>query len=172
MESDYDLRYTDGTRAKGSFDTSGTSISAEYGWRLGIANTRYYIEPQIEFMYGHLNSFGYRTSNGVTVKQDALKTAVGRLGMAAGWISPEKTGSSYLKISVLNDWEGKSDSRASKNGTSRRYHEDMGETWAEYALGGTYNLSKNLSAYGEMETTSGNPVRTTYQVSAGLRYSF
>lgn len=171
-ESDYDLRYTNGTRAKGSLDTSGTSISAEYGWRLGIEGTNYYIEPQVEFMYGHMNSFGYKTSNGVKVSQDAIKTAVGRIGMAAGWVDPNKAGSAYLKVSVLNDWEGDSYSKATKDTVSRKYHEDMGGTWVEYAIGGTYNLSKNLSIYGEAETTSGNPVRTTYQVSAGMRYSF
>ena len=172
-ESDYDLRYTDGAgEAKGSLDTSGTSISAEYGWRLGIEGTNYYVEPQVEFMYGHMNSFGYRTSNGVKVKQDAIKSAVGRVGIAAGWVDPNKAGSAYLKVSVLNDWEGDSYSKASKGGVSRKYHEDMGGTWVEYAIGGTYNLSKNLAVYGEAETTSGNPVRTTYQFSAGMRYSF
>ena len=172
VASDYDLHYLGGQKAKGSFDTSGTSLSAEYGWRLGITNTNYYIEPQVELMYGHLNRFNYKTSNGVKIEQDAMKTFVGRLGVAAGWVSPDKAGSAYAKISVLNDWEGDADSKAKKDNTSRRYHEDMGGTWVEYALGGTYNLTKHLSAYGELETTSGSPTRTTYQVSAGLRWSF
>ena len=172
VASDYDLHYLGGQKAKGSFDTSGTSLSAEYGWRLGITNTNYYIEPQVELMYGHLNRFNYKTSNGVKIEQDAMKTLVGRLGVAAGWVSPDKAGSAYAKISVLNDWEGDADSKAKKDNTARRYHEDMGGTWVEYALGGTYNLTKHLSAYGELETTSGSPTRTTYQVSAGLRWSF
>ncbi len=172
VASDYDLHYLGGQKAKGSFDTSGTSLSAEYGWRLGITNTNYYIEPQVELMYGHLNRFNYKTSNGVKIEQDAMKTLVGRFGVAAGWVSPDKAGSAYAKISVLNDWEGDADSKAKKDNTSRRYHEDMGGTWVEYALGGTYNLTKHLSAYGELETTSGSPTRTTYQVSAGLRWSF
>ena len=172
VASDYDLHYLGGQKAKGSFDTSGTSLSAEYGWRLGITNTNYYIEPQVELMYGHLNRFNYKTSNGVKIEQDAMKTLVGRFGLAAGWVSPDKAGSAYAKISVLNDWEGDADSKAKKDNTSRRYHEDMGGTWVEYALGGTYNLTKHLSAYGELETTSGSPTRTTYQVSAGLRWSF
>lgn len=171
-ESDYDLRYLNGERAKGSYNTSGTSISAEYGWRLGIANTNYYVEPQVEFMYGHLNSVGYKTSNGVKISQDAIKTAVGRLGVAAGWVSPDKTGSVYVKASVLNDWEGDAKIKARKGDARRSYTEDMGGTWGEFALGGTWNITKNLSAYGEMETTAGNPVRTTYQFSAGMRYSF
>ena len=171
LESEYDLAYTSGDRAKGSMDTSGTSLSVEYGWRLGIADTDFYIEPQAEFMYGHLNSVGYTTSNGVRISQDAIKTAVGRLGIAAGWVSPDKTGSAYIKASVLNDWDGDAKISATK-GRTVTLHEDMGGTWAEFALGGTWNINKNFAAYGEVETTAGNPVRTTYQVSGGIRYSF
>ena len=171
LESEYDLAYTSGDRAKGSMDTSGTSLSVEYGWRLGIADTDFYIEPQAEFMYGHLNSVGYTTSNGVRISQDAIKTAVGRLGIAAGWVSPDKTGSAYIKASVLNDWDGDAKISATK-GRTVTLHEDMGGTWGEFALGGTWNINKNLAAYGEVETTAGNPVRTTYQVSGGIRYSF
>ena len=172
LQSDYDLRSDNGLKTKGSYHTEGTSISAEYGWRIGINNTNYYLEPQAEFTYGHLDSVTYKTNRGVKINQDAIKTAVGRVGLAAGWVSPDKTSSAYIKASVLNDWEGDARTKASKDGISRKYHEDMGGTWGEFAIGGTYNLNKNLSFYGEAETTSGNPVRTTYQISAGMRYSF
>ena len=171
-QSDYDLYYTRGEKVDGSMHTSGTSLSVEYGRRFNIANTNYYLEPQAELMYGHLDSTDYTTSNGVRISQDAIKSLVGRLGIAAGWVSPEKTGSAYIKASVLNDWEAESDIRASKDGISRKYSEDMGGTWGEFALGGTWNINKNFAAYGEVETTAGNPVRTTYQVSGGIRYSF
>lgn len=172
FESDFDLYNLSGNKASGSYDTWGTSASVEYGWRLGIANTGYYVEPQAEFMFGHLNGVGYKTSNGVHVKQDGIDSAVGRAGLAAGWVSPDKTGSAYIKASVLHDWEGDADTRTSKDGVSRKYTEEMGGTWGEFALGGTFNITKNLAAYGEVETTVGNPVRTTYQLSGGIRYSF
>ena len=171
FQSDYDISYLSGATGSGSMDTWGTSASVEYGWRLGIANTNYYIEPQAELMIGHLNgvSFDNRTSAGnIRVKQEGIDTAVGRVGIAAGWISPEKTGSAYLKASVLHDWEGDAKIRAGRTS----YTEEMGGTWGEFALGGTWNINKNFAAYGEVETTAGNPVRTTYQVSGGIRYSF
>ncbi|EEO27881.2 autotransporter outer membrane beta-barrel domain-containing protein [Oxalobacter paraformigenes] len=172
LETDFDLHNTSGTGVSGSYDTWGTSASVEYGWRVGIAGTPYYLEPQAEFMIGHLNGVNYRTGAGTDVKQEGIDTAVGRLGLAAGWVSPEKTGSAYIKASVLHDWEGDARTRVSKNGVSRSYTEEMGGTWGEFALGGTWNINKSLAAYGEVETTAGSPVRTTYQVSGGIRYSF
>ena len=175
LETDYDIGYLGGATGSGSMDTWGTSASVEYGWRFGVGSDGYYIEPQAELMTGHLNSVSYtnRTSLGdVRVKQDGIKTTVGRLGLAGGWVSPDKTGSLYVKASVLHDWEGDAKTSTSKDGISRSYTEEMGGTWGEFSLGGIWNINKRVAAYGEVETTAGNPVRTTYQVSAGLRYSF
>ena len=172
LDTDFDLHTQSGTGVNGRYHTWGTSASVEYGWRLGIADTDYYIEPQAELMIGHLNGVSHTTNVGTNIKQEGIDTAVGRVGIAAGWISPEKTGSAYLKASVLHDWEGDAKTRVSNKKAMRSYTEDMGGTWGEFALGGTWNINKSLAAYGEVETTAGNPVRTTYQVSGGIRYSF
>lgn len=172
LDTDFDLHTQSGTGVNGRYHTWGTSASVEYGWRLGIADTDYYIEPQAELMIGHLNGVSHTTNVGTNIKQEGIDTAVGRVGIAAGWISPEKTGSAYLKASVLHDWEGDAKTRVSNKKAMRSYTEDMGGTWGEFALGGTWNINKNLAAYGEVETTAGNPVRTTYQISGGIRYSF
>ena len=172
LDTDFDLHTQSGTGVNGRYHTWGTSASVEYGWRLGIADTDYYIEPQAELMIGHLNGVSHTTNVGTNIKQEGIDTAVGRVGIAAGWISPEKTGSAYLKASVLHDWEGDAKTRVSNKKAMRSYTEDMGGTWGEFALGGTWNINKSLAAYGEVETTAGNPVRTTYQISGGIRYSF
>lgn len=175
LQSEYDIYYQNGASGSGSMDTWGTSASVEYGWRLGLGDSGYYVEPQAELMLGHLSGTSYTNHTNLgnaRVKQDGIDTVVGRLGVAAGWVSPDKTGSAYVRASVLHDWEGEAKTRVSMNGRSMSETEDMGGTWGEFALGGTFNINKSLAAYGEIETTAGNPVRTTYQVSGGIRYSF
>ena len=175
LQSEYDIYYQNGASGSGSMDTWGTSVSVEYGWRLGLGDSGYYVEPQAELMLGHLSGTSYTNHTNLgnaRVKQDGIDTVVGRLGVAAGWVSPDKTGSAYVRASVLHDWEGEAKTRVSMNGRSMSETEDMGGTWGEFALGGTFNINKSLAAYGEIETTAGNPVRTTYQVSGGIRYSF
>ena len=175
LQSEYDIYYQNGASGSGSMDIWGTSASVEYGWRLGLGDSGYYVEPQAELMLGHLSGTSYTNHTNLgnaRVKQDGIDTVVGRLGVAAGWVSPDKTGSAYVRASVLHDWEGEAKTRVSMNGRSMSETEDMGGTWGEFALGGTFNINKSLAAYGEIETTAGNPVRTTYQVSGGIRYSF
>lgn len=171
MKSKYGFN-ANGNYSKGHYDMSGNSASIEYGWRLGIYQTNFYVEPQAEFLYGYLDGTDYVTNRGVRVEQSDIKSVVGRLGVATGWVAPDKRGNVYIRASVLNDWQGDSKIRVSNGVASRQYREDMGGTWGEFALGGTLNVNKSLSIYGEMETTTGSPVRTTYEFDAGLRLNF
>ncbi|MBP5352350.1 MAG: autotransporter outer membrane beta-barrel domain-containing protein [Alphaproteobacteria bacterium] len=171
LKSDYGFN-ANGNHSHGRYSTSGNSASVEYGWRLGVGRTNFYVEPQTEFLYGYVDGADYVTDSGVKVKQSDVKSAVGRLGIATGWVSADKKGSVYVRASVLNDWKGDSKIVVSKGLTSRQYREDLGGTWGEFALGGTWNIHQNLSVYGEAETTTGGHVRTTYEFNAGLRLNF
>jgi outer membrane autotransporter protein len=171
IKSDFDFT-ANNNYSEGKYSTSGFSSSIEYGWRLGIAETNFYVEPQTEFLYGRLDGKSYTTSRGVKVKQSDIKSVVGRLGVAVGWLPPHKKGNIYVKASVLNDWQGKSKITVSNDVSSRQYREDMGGTWGRFALGGTGNITDNISAYGEAETTVGKHVRKTYEYNVGLRLNF
>ena len=170
QEQDYTVK---GSNAqKGSYDRAGTSVSVEYGWRLGLGEAGYYVEPQAEFMYGHLNSTGFKTDRGIKVDSDSIESAIGRLGVQAGWADPDGKGSLYAKASVMHEWEAENTFKTSKGNQSRKYTEDMDGTWGEFAVGGTANLNKNVSIYGEAQADVGNPVHTDFQFSAGVRFNF
>jgi len=108
----------------------------------------------------------------VKVNQDGIDSVIGRAGVAVGYSFPENKGNAYAMASVLHDWKGEVKSTFVKDGQKRTYSDDLGGTWAEFAVGGTYNPTKNLSAYGQFKTSTGSPVRNPWQVSVGLRYSF
>ena len=172
METDGKLRSTAG--AKNAFDyyNWGTSVSVEYGWRFNCPSTNFWVEPQAELMYGRLDSVDFRTSQGARVSQDAVESLIGRLGASVGYTFDQNRGSAYFKASVLHDWKGETDSDVTANGATRSFHDDLGGTWGEFALGGTYNVTDSFSAYGDVMTTTGSPVRNPWQISVGVRYTF
>ncbi len=172
METDGKLRSTAG--AKNAFDyyNWGTSVSVEYGWRFNCPSTNFWVEPQAELMYGRLDSVDFRTSQGARVSQDAVESLIGRLGASVGYTFDQNRGSAYFKASVLHDWKGETDSDVTANGATRSFHDDLGGTWGEFALGGTYNVTDSFSAYGDVMTTTGSPVRNPWQISVGVRYNF
>lgn len=171
IKSDFDLFNALG-KSSGSYRTWGTSASIEAGWRLQCPANGFYAEPQAEFMLGHVESVNYKTNRGVRIHQDGINSAIGRVGVAFGYTFPENKGNAYAKASVLHDWKGDVKASYSKDGVSRRMHDDLGGTWGEFAVGATYNPIKNLSAYGQFKTTTGSPIRTPWQASIGVRYSF
>lgn len=171
VKSDFSLYNTMG-RNSGSFHNWGTSASVEAGWRLQCPDTGFYVEPQAELQFGRLDSVDYKTNKGVKVEQDSIDSFVGRAGVAVGYTFPENKGNAYAKASVLHDWKGDVKSTFSSNGAKRTYKDDLGGTWGEFAVGGTFNPTKNISAYGQVKTSAGSPVRNPWQVSIGVRYSF
>lgn len=171
LETDFDL-YSMNGKSSGSYNNWGTSASIEAGWRFNCPSTGFYAEPQVELQLGRVDSVNYRTSKGIKVEQDGINSIIGRAGVAVGYSFPENKGNVYAKASVLHDWKGEVKSTFLKEGTTRTYKDDLGGTWGEFALGGTYNPTKNLSAYGQVKTSAGSPVRNPWQVSVGLRYSF
>lgn len=171
VKSDFSLYNTMG-RNSGSFHSWGTSASVEAGWRLQCPDTGFYVEPQAELQFGRLDSVDYKTNKGVKVEQDGIDSFVGRAGVAVGYTFPENKGNAYAKASVLHDWKGEVKSTFSSNGAKRTYRDDLGGTWGEFAVGGTFNPTKNISAYGQVKTSAGSPVRNPWQVSIGVRYSF
>ena len=116
----------------------------------------------------------HTTNVGTNIKQEGIRHRRGKSGNRGRMdIAGQRQEAPTSKPAVLHDWEGDAKTRVSnKKVACAAYTEDMGGTWGEFALGGTWNINKSLAAYGEVETTAGNPVRTTYQVSGGIRYSF
>ena len=172
VNTDFSIRNASGTLHEGSYGIWGTSFSVEYGRRFTCPNTGFYVEPQVEFNYGRLESADYGTSSGSRVHQNSVTNTVGRVGAAVGYVFPEKAGSVYLKASWLHDWDGKTEGTRGSETASRSFSEDLGGTWGEFAMGGTYNVTNFLSAYGEVQTTTGSPIKNPWQASVGVRWSF
>lgn len=160
-----------GDFTKTSYHNNAFSLSAEAGWRIFPINNIVYVEPQAELMFGRVNGASFRTSSDVNVHQDAISSVIGRAGVAFGAKCPSGRGGAFIKASVLHDWKG--DAKYSFNkGTTRHEKLSLGDTWAEFKVGGNVNFGKNLQAFGEVETDAGGKVRTEYRVQLGVRYSF
>lgn len=167
MDTDFKLKYATGTESNGDFKTWGTSLAVEYGWRLPYKSTAFWLEPQAEVTYGHLEDVDYTTSAGVNAHQKGMDSLVGRLGLSVGYTKDANT--VYAKASVAHEFEGES-SATMRSGQSLTLEQDIGGTWGEVAVGGTVRLNKSIAAYGEFQTTFGSPVETPYQWNVGVRF--
>ena len=172
MKNDFDISLASG-KSSASYHTNAVSVSAEAGWRLYPMQNSFYVEPQVELMYGHVFGVDYATSTGVNVEQDSADTLIGRAGVVLGLKCPDNRGNAYLRASVLHDWKGDADFTFSKTaGTARTISEELGGTWFEYGIGANFNATKQVHLYADVEAANGGEVDTDYRVNFGVRYSY
>ena len=75
-DNDFAVYNTYGERITGETESTGISFSAEYGKKIALNKNGFYIEPQAQLTYGHLDGDTYTTSNGVSVHQDGIESLV------------------------------------------------------------------------------------------------
>ena len=174
LANDFKLVDLSGNSAKADYDTWAYGISAEYGYRQNL-NAGWFVEPQAELSLGRIGSVDYTTSNGVTIKQDSVNSAVVRLGFLGGkeFTIGGRTSNAYVKASALHDFGG--------NGGATGYYEnsslalqtgDLTGTWYEIGLGANLGIAKNSNLYFDALKTFNGNLRTDWQFNAGLRFTF
>ena len=174
LANDFKLVDKNGREANADYDTWAYGISAEYGYRQNLQGG-WFVEPQAELSLGRIGSADYTTSNGVSVKQDAVNSAVTRLGVLSGkeFTMNGRQGNAYVKASLLHDFGGNGGGAAYYNDRSTVVESaDMNGTWWEIGLGANLGIAKNSNLYFDALKTFGGDLRTDWQFNAGLRFTF
>ena len=174
LTNDFKLVDLSGNAAKADYDTWAYGISAEYGYRQDL-NAGWFVEPQAELSLGHISRVDYTTSNGVSIRQDGVNSAIVRVGFLGGkeFSIGGRLSNAYVKASLLHDFGG--------NGGSTGYYGikslamqtgDLTGSWYEIGLGANLGIAKNSNLYFDALKTLNSTVRTDWQFNAGLRFTF
>lgn len=162
-----------------SYRAKEQSLSVEYGRTIPRGHKGWFVEPQAQFVFGHLGSNEYTTRRGTRVQEEGFNSAIGRLGFVLG--KKQKEGRHphdfYLKASVLHEFGGDRDyslQRVNAAGDLERLDGkySYGDTWYELGLGGNVQLNKNTLFYADVERSFAGDFNKKWQVNAGLNWSF
>lgn len=156
--------------SEGDYDTDAWGLSVQAGWRW--QPNQFFVEPQVELMYGRMSSVDYTTSTGMHVDHDAVDSLIGRAGVRVGVDYPDNRGRIYLCASVLHDWQGEAEYNFTKGGDYRHEIDDLSGTWYEVGIGANFNVTDNLHFIGDLQTSQGGEVDTDYRINFVARYSF
>ncbi len=169
LSNEFD-NYAAAGHTHGDYNAWGTSLSGEYGMKVGLDNG-WYVTPQAQLTLMRIGGEDYTTDNGINVSQDTLQSCVGRLGFEAGKTIGDK-GSVYAKASLLHEFAGTADTYLSLNGVHNSYSQDIGGTWYEAGLGFNYQTTANSYLYADVVKTFGDDLKTPWQWNVGARWSF
>ena len=171
LNNEFDiLTMATGEKVTGDYSNDVFSISAEYG-KKNEAGNGWYFEPQAQLQYARVTDADYVTSQGSEVSLDAINSLIGRVGFRLGKDMSERS-SVYVKADVLHEFLGDQTIYA-KDGTGvmDRTYENQG-TWYDVGFGFTAATSDNSYAYIDFEKSFGNDNDETYQINAGMNWSF
>lgn len=169
LSNDFTL-YRGGDKITGDFSNNVYSISAEYGRKKDIGNN-WYFEPQVQLQYARVTDANYTTSQGTEVSLDAINSLIARAGFRLGKDLGERS-TVYFKADVLHEFLGDQDIYATDGtGTMDVTYGNEG-TWCDIGFGFATAMSKTSYAYLDVETSLGNDYEETYQINAGLQWSF
>lgn len=166
---------TTGEKINGDYSNNVFSISAEYGRKKDIGND-WYFEPQVQAQLARVTGADYTTSQGTKVSVDGINSLIGRAGFRLGKdFGEEKQSTLYFKADVLHEFLGDQDIRALDSTTNGNWstisYENEG-TWYDIGIGYAAMLSQSTYAFVDLEKSFGHDNDDTYQINAGVRWTF
>lgn len=154
-----------------SYDNNAFSLGGNVGYRFTFAEQAF-VEPNFGLQYAYVMGDDYKASNGVKVEQDDFDALIASLGARIGFNFPNNAGKLFARASVNHDFLGEIDGTAGNGKAVQDMYVDLGGTWVTYGVGTQFNITDNLSVWGNVDRTTGGEVSTNYMMNAGLRYVF
>ena len=174
LSNDFEV-YNSIGKVTGDYSNNVFSVSAEYGKKNDIGNG-WFIEPQIQAQLARVTGADYVNSQGTKVSADGINSLIGRAGFRLGKdFGEEKQSTVYIKADVLHEFMGDQDLRV-KDGTTNGDWVDVGfenkGTWYDVGFGFATMMSKNSYAFLDLEKSFGHDNDETYQINAGVQWTF
>lgn len=171
LSNDFDISAkTSGEKISGDYSNNVFSVSAEYGKKNDMGNN-WYFEPQAQLQLARVTGADYVTTQGSKVSVDGINSLIGRAGFRIGRDMNENS-TVYLKADLLHEFMGdQTVTAADATGTLREEFDNKG-TWYDVGFGFAAKMSKNSYAFLDFERSFGNDNDETYQINAGLQWSF
>lgn len=171
LKNDFDIMArSTGEKITGDYSNNVFSVSAEYGRKKDIGNN-WYFEPQAQLQLARVTGASYTTSQNTDVTLDGINSLIGRAGFRLGRDVNERS-TVYIKADLLHEFLGDQTITATDvTGTLREEYENKG-TWYDIGFGFATALSNNSYAFMDFEKSFGNDNDDTYQINAGVRWTF
>lgn len=169
LSNDFTL-YRGGDKITGDYCNNVYSLSAEYGRKKDLGHD-WYFEPQAQLQYARVTGADYTTSQGTRVDLEAIDSLIARAGFRLGRDLDERS-TVYFKADLLHEFLGDQNIYAADGTGTMNVTYDNEGTWFDVGLGFSKALSETSYVYLDVETSLGNDFEDTYQINAGLQWSF
>ena len=169
LENDFDI-YNSRGKVNGDYSNNVFSVSAEYGKKNDMGND-WYFEPQAQLQLARVTGADYTTSQGTRVSLDGINSLIGRAGFRLGRDVDERS-TVYVKADLLHEFLGDQDMYIRDNTFNGSQSFENKGTWYDVGFGFATALGKDSYAFMDFEKSFGNDNDETYQINAGVQWTF
>ena len=155
--------------SKGKYSTNAYQFGIEFGKKFAFGQN-WFIDPQIQLTYGHINKTSYKTNTGVNTKVKGINSLIGRVGVAGGYQNDKL--SAFVKVDALRDFTAKYKADYQVANVRNHSSETLKDTWGEIAAGTTVNFGKNVKGYAQVKRSFAAKVKQEYRADIALRLVF
>jgi outer membrane autotransporter protein len=162
-------------KISGDYSNDVFSVSAEYGKKNDIGGD-WYFEPQAQLQYAYVTDAHYSSSQGTEVDVDSIHSLIARGGFRIGKdFGSEKKSTVYFKADIMHEFLGDQDIAVRDSSTDGSWtavgYGNEG-TWFDVGFGFAAQTGDNSYVYLDLEQSFGNDNEDTYQINAGMQWSF
>lgn len=162
-------------KISGDYSNDVFSVSAEYGKKNDIGSD-WYFEPQAQLQYAYVTDAQYSSSQGTEVDVDSIHSLIARGGFRIGKdFGSDKKSTVYFKADIMHEFLGDQDIAVRDSSTDGRWttvgYGNEG-TWFDVGFGFAAQTGDNSYVYLDLEQSFGNDNEDTYQINAGMQWSF
>ena len=172
LNGDNRIFLVNGDESESSFGTWYQQGSVEAGRNYDLKDG-WYIEPQAQLQYTHMNSKNYTGNDGIGYRSDGVNSLIGRVGFRLG-NHIDANRSWYVKGDILHEFSGDGGVIfTSANGLERiEYTRDGKDTWYDIGAGLNAELSHDRSLWFEFERKFSGSYKNSWEFNAGMSWKF
>ncbi len=159
----------DGEALNPTYNVWGASLSSEIGKRIDIAQT-WFIQPSAQLMAGYLQGKNWANDE-VVVKQKAIRSVVGRLGVNLGKETEDKRQRVYAKLDAYHNFLGHSELSFDNGDTFVQKSTKKHDTWMNVGVGASTMLGKSAQLYADAQASVLGKTRTKYDLNVGVKWT-
>lgn len=171
FRNDTKVGLSDGTRAKGSYDNSGVSASAEFGRQIKLGGG-YFVEPYGKLSTAVVQGDNFDLDNGMQADGDRSRSVLGEAGTTVGRTFNMDNGmvaQPYVRAAVQHEFIN--NNRVTVN-DNNQFNNDLSGTRGVLGAGMALAVTKDLQVHADFDYSNGKNIEQPYGVNVGLRWAW
>lgn len=169
LQNESNVRLSDGTKTKGSYDTNGVGASLEVGRHIKIGDN--FVEPYAQLAGVVFQGKSYDLDNGLSADGDRTQSLLGKLGVTAGRnfnLGEGKVVQPYLRVAYVHEFADRNDIDIN----DYRFTNDLSGSRGELGAGVAMTLTDKVSLHADFEYSNGDKIEQPWGANVGMRVSW